>query len=130
MLGLQTALPVTLSALCGSVPTGEQGPAADARDDDGEPAMDVRDVLGLLSWRPAHVARLARHQGGDQGGPIEAGAPANLCVIDPAAKWTLDEHTIASRSRNTPWLGRVLAGQVRHTVYRGEPVVVDAEARR
>jgi dihydroorotase len=123
MAGLQTALAVVLGALCSSPMAGEPG-------EGNEPGMDVRDMLGMLSWRPAHIAGLARRQGGDQGGPIEAGAPANLCVVDPEAKWTLDEHTNASRSRNTPWWGRVLVGQVRHTVYRGEPVVVDAEALR
>jgi len=129
MLGLQTALPVTLGAL-GATPSGRNGHASGAPGDAREPVMDVRDVLALLSWLPAHIAGLARQQGGDQGGPIEAGAPANLCVFDPTAKWTLDEAAIASRSRNTPWLGRVLVGQVRHTLYRGDPVVVDGEARR
>ena len=138
MAGLQTAVAVTLAALGPPVgnrphhPPGDAGDATDPedRDDPSLPAMDVCDVVGMLSWRPAQIAGLTRRQGGDQGGPIEAGAPANLCVIDPEAKWTLDEHTNASRSRNTPWWGRVLMGQVRHTVYRGEPVVVDAEARR
>jgi dihydroorotase len=112
MLGLQTALPVVLEAF------------------DGVPAMSGRDVLSLLSWQPARIAGLARDQGGDQGGPIERGAPANICVIDLATTWEVDPARLASRSRNTPWAGRVMTGQVRHTVYRGEPVVVDAVAQR
>jgi dihydroorotase len=84
----------------------------------------------MLSWRPARIAGLARDQGGDQGGPIEPGAPANICVIDPAATWEVDPVRLASRSRNTPWAGRAMTGQVRHTLFRGEPVVVDAEAQR
>lgn len=127
MLGLQSALAVTLAALAGG-PNGASAPS-DGNDTD-VPPMEMRDVLGLLSWQPARVAGLARDQGGDQGGPIEPGAPANLCVIDPAATWTLDAAHIASRSRNSPWLGRRLVGQVRHTVFRGEAVVVDAEAQR
>jgi len=110
MLGLQTALPVVLGALGGGKCNGA--------------------VLGLLSWRPARIAGLARHQGGDQGGPIEPGAPANICVIDPTATWEVDPLRLASRSRNTPWAGRTMTGQVRHTLFRGEPVVVDAEAQR
>ena len=107
MLGLETALPVVLGAL-----------------------TTVRDVLALMSWKPARIAGMARDQGGDQGGPLQPGAPANLCVIDPAATWEVDPPRLASRSRNTPWAGRVLTGRVRHTLLYGEPVVVDAEARR
>jgi dihydroorotase len=109
MIGLETSVPVTLAAL-------------------GE--MAVGDVLALMSWKPAAIAGMARHQGGDQGGPVEPGAPANICVIDPAERWEVDPPRLASRSRNTPWAGRVLTGRVRHTIFRGEPVVVDAEATR
>jgi dihydroorotase len=42
----------------------------------------------------------------------------------------VDPFALASRSRNTPYAGRTLTGRVRHTVFRGEPVVVDAEAQR
>jgi dihydroorotase len=113
MVGLETALAVTLGALAG----------------DG-PAMALGAVLGLLSWGPARIAGLAVDQGGDQGGPLVAGAPANLCVFDPEERWEVDPARLASRSRNTPWAGRTLRGRVRHTVYGGEPVVVDGEAQR
>ncbi len=130
MLGLQTALPIALGALATRAADrgrngGSRGHAAG-----GPPAMAPRDVLGLLSWRPARIAGLAPDQGGDQGGPIEPGAAANICVIDPVATWEVDPARLASRSRNTPWAGRVMTGQVRHTVFRGEPVVVDAVAQR
>jgi dihydroorotase len=64
------------------------------------------------------------------GGPIEPGRPANLCVVDPAARWTVDPAALASRSRNTPYAGMTLTGRVRHTLLAGEPVVIDAEAQR
>jgi dihydroorotase len=111
MLGLETALAVTLGALCGA-------------------GMSVRAVLGLLSWRPARISGMAVDQGGDQGGPVDVGMPGNICVIDLAERWEVDPDRQASLSRNTPWAGRTLTGRVRHTVYRGEPVVVDAEAQR
>jgi len=132
MLGLQTALPVVLGALCGSAGNGAGGDGGGrhAAPRHGAPAMTRAAVLGLLSWRPARIAGLARDQGGDQGGPIEPGAPGNICVIDPAATWEVDPVRLASRSRNTPWAGRAMTGQVRHTLFRGEPVVVDAEAQR
>jgi dihydroorotase len=51
-------------------------------------------------------------------------------VIDPSATWTVDPGALASRSRNTPYAGRALTGRVRHTLLRGEPVVLDGEAQR
>jgi dihydroorotase len=107
MLGLETALALTLSELV------EPG------------VLSLADALALLSWRPAALAGIDDH-----GGPIAPGAPANLCVIDPAVVWTVDPARLASRAHNTPYAGRSVTGKVRHTVLRGEPVVVDGEARR
>ena len=104
MLGLETALGLAL----------------------GELHLPVEQVLALLSWRPAHIAGLSA----EHGGPIAPGRPANLVVIDPAAAWVVEPERLASRSRNTPYAGRKLTGRARHTVLRGEPVVVDCEARR
>jgi dihydroorotase len=103
MLGLETALGLALTELDLPVPR----------------------ILGLLSWQPAAIAGAADH-----GGPIAVGRPANLCVIDTSTKWVVDPATFASRSRNSPYAGRALVGRNRHTVLRGEPVVIDGEAQR
>jgi dihydroorotase len=104
MLGLETALALSL----------------------GELDLPAERVLALMSWQPAAIAGLSdRH-----GGPVSVGRAANLCVIDPAAVWTVEADRLASRSRNTPYAGRKLCGRVRHTILFGEPVVVDGEARR
>jgi len=105
MIGLETALGVILTELSSD--------------------LSLATILGLLSWQPASIAGLAAH-----GGPVAAGAVANLCVIDPATTWTVDPAQGASRSRNTPFAGKRLTGRLRHTVYRGEPVVIDAEPQR
>lgn len=104
MLGLEFALGVALAVL----------------------DLPIEEVLARMSWRPAAVAGLTA----TQGGPIEVGRPANLCVIDPSVEWTVQAGQTASRSRNIPYVGKTLRGRVRHTVYDGEPVVVDAEAQR
>jgi dihydroorotase len=91
-----------------------------------EVGLSVEQALAVLSWQPAAIARL----GDEHGGPIAEGRPAHLCVIDPQAEWTVDPADSASRSRNNPYAGRRLTGRVRHTVYAGEPVVVDGEAQR
>jgi dihydroorotase len=104
MLGLETALGLALTHL----------------------GLPIDQALGLLSWRPSAILGV----GDVHGGPIEPGRPANLCVVDPAARWTVDPAALASRSRNSPYAGMTLTGRVRHTVLAGEPVVIDAEAQR
>ncbi|MGH8980828.1 MAG: dihydroorotase, partial [Acidimicrobiales bacterium] len=102
MLGLETTLAVVLSV------------------------VELTRAIALLSWQPAAIAHLApRH-----GGPVAEGSAANLCVIDPAATWTVDPARLASRSRNTPYAGWKMTGRVRHTIVGGEAVVVDGEAQR
>jgi len=51
--------------------------------------------------------------------PVAVGAPANPCMVDPAARWTVRGTELASRSRNTPFEGRTLPGQVLATFLRG-----------
>jgi dihydroorotase len=142
MLGLQTALAVAFSVLHGAVgddwdPLGP-GPSSGSRTvggDGGGRRLSVQHLFALLSWQPAAIAALgpddprpAGHSA--HGGPVAPGSAANLCVFDPHATVTVDPRRLASRSRNTPYAGRTLHGAVRHTVLRGEPVVVDGEARR
>jgi dihydroorotase len=108
MLGVETALAVVLTALV-------------------EPGiLPLPDAIGALSWRPARVCGLdERH-----GGPVVAGRPANLCVIDPTAHWVVDARRLASRSTNSPWHDWKLHGKVRHTVLEGTPTVRDGEPTR
>jgi dihydroorotase len=108
MLGLETALGLAITELDLSLPQ----------------------ILALMSWQPAAIAGLDLGSGGGQGGPVDVGAEANLCVIDPTTTWTVDPMALASRSRNSPYGGRTLTGRARHTVFRGDPVVIDGEATR
>ena len=88
--------------------------------------LDLRQIFGLLSWRPAQLLGVTDVHGG----PIEVGRAANLCIFDPTATWTVDPDESVSRSRNNPYRGRQLTGRVRHTVFAGEPVVIDGEPQR
>ncbi len=115
MLGLQTALPLAWEVL--------------------SPLLGPERVFSLMSSTPAAIAglgvtdaRIAGHSA--HGGPLEVGATANLCVFDPSATTVVEHHRLASRSRNTPYAGRSFRGAVRHTLLRGEPVVIDAETQR
>jgi len=115
MLGLQTALPLAWQVL--------------------SPRLSPARIFALMSSQPAGIAGLrvtdARRAGHSaHGGPIELGGSANLCVFDPTASTVVDPTRLASRSRNTPYAGRTFTGAVRHTILRGEPVVIDAVAQR
>lgn len=102
MLGLETALALTLTHLV----------------DPGH--LSLSDAIALLSTRPARLLRLD-----GQGGPIAAGAPANLVVLDPGAVWRVDPMQFASKSRNTPFAGHKLKGKVLHTFFRGRQTFAD-----
>jgi dihydroorotase len=88
--------------------------------------VPIERVLALLSWNPARIAGLTA----EHGGPIAEGRPANLTVLDLDVQWTVVPEQLASRSRNTPYAGWDLTGRARHTILRGEPVVVDMEPTR
>jgi|DEB0MinimDraft_10_1074344.scaffolds.fasta_scaffold01035_13 dihydroorotase len=104
MLGLETALAVVLTEL----------------------DLDLSTVVRVMSINPARIAGLDHRHGG----PIAAGRPANLTVVDPNVSWTVQGSTLASRSSNTAFEGRVLRGGVIHTLCDGEFVVRDGEATR
>ena len=102
MLGLETALGVSLAHL----------------------EMPLADVIAALSWKPAAIAGVAdRH-----GRPIAAGEPANLTIFDPDVEWEVVPARLASKSRNTPYVGVALRGRVVHTIFNGTPVVLDGSA--
>ena len=104
MLGLETALGVSLATL----------------------DMALVDVLAALSWKPAAIAGV----GDRHGRPIEPGEPANLTIIDPDEVWEVVPARLASKSRNTPFVGMALRGRVLHTILQGTPVVRDGGALR
>ncbi|HVT65171.1 MAG TPA: dihydroorotase [Mycobacteriales bacterium] len=105
MTGLETALSVVATSM---VETG---------------LLDWAGVADRMSVRPAAIGRLSR-----QGQPLEPGAPANLVLVDPSARWTVDPTASASRSRNTPFAGRELSARVVATFLRGKATVLDGKA--
>ena len=104
MLGLETSLALSITEL----------------------GLPLQQVVGLLSWKPAAIAGVAERHGR----ALEVGAPANITVFDPNLAWTVSSSALASKSRNTPYAGRSVRGKVRHTVFGGNPVVVDGQAQR
>jgi dihydroorotase len=101
MLGLETALSIVYS-------TG---------------VLDWDSIAARMSRIPARIAGLDEH-----GHDPAPGVPANLTLVDPAATWTVDPGSLASRSRNTPYAGMRLPLRVVATFLHGTPTVLDGKA--
>ena len=104
MLGLETALGVALGVL----------------------DVDLVHLVRIMSTQPAAIAGISDRHGRD----IEVGAPANVVVFDPDVSWTVSPDSLASKSRNTPYVGMTLRGKVRHTFFNGVATVPDGDAQR
>jgi dihydroorotase len=119
MLGLETALSIVQAT--GAL-SGQPGPRSSAL----RPAQAVWDgIAERMSRTPARIAGLADH-----GRDPAPGVPANLTLVDPAARRRIDPGSLASRSRNTPYAGMDLPGRIVATFLRGEPTVLDGKATR
>jgi dihydroorotase len=55
-------------------------------------------------------------------GTLKAGAIADITVIDPAAQWTVEADKLASKSKNSPFLGWDVQGAAACTVLAGRVV--------
>ncbi|MBY0238718.1 MAG: dihydroorotase [Burkholderiaceae bacterium] len=74
------------------------------------------DALPLALSRISHdAARVA----GLDAGRLTIGSPADICIFDPNARWTVEGAALASQGKHTPFLGYELAGQVQATIVAG-----------
>lgn len=101
MIGLETALAVVATTM---VQSGK---------------MTWRDLARVMSVTPARIGKAA-----GQGVEITPGSVANLCFVSADTACQVRRETQVSRSDNTPFVGKELLGQVRHTIYRGKPTVL------
>ena len=72
-------------------------------------------LFDVMSVIPARIGGFA-----GQGRRVASGAPANLTVFDPTERWI--PQTFASKSANSPYLGREMLGRVKATISRGAVV--------
>ena len=97
VVGLETAFPVLHTEL---VLTGQ---------------LDLSALIDRLSHGPARAL-------GIEGGRLSEGAPADVVLIDPDAKWEVNPGELASKSRNTAFGGWELTGRAVATYVSGLPV--------
>ena len=95
VVGLETALGVYLTELVHG-----QG-------------MALADVISKMTQIPSDYFALGR-------GTLKEGAVADVTVIDPERTWTVKKEEFRSKSRNTPFDGRILRGRAVFTIVGGQ----------
>jgi dihydroorotase len=70
-------------------------------------------MLAMMTCNPAEVLSIDR-------GTLQPGRPADVTVIDPQVKWTIDVNESKSKSRNMPFHGWPVTGRAAATIVGGE----------
>lgn len=80
-----------------------------------EKVMSLSDAVARITSEPARIL-------GIDGGRLGVGDRADVCIFDPAERWTVDYNSLFSAGKNTPFLGWEMQGRVSHTLLAGQPV--------
>ena len=96
IIGLETSLPLSLKLV-----------------EDG--VLTLNQMVEKMSCNPSKILSLGR-------GSLKAGAVADITVIDPSATWTVEKDRLASKSKNSPWLGATMKGCAVCTIVSGKTV--------
>jgi dihydroorotase len=96
MIGLELCLPLLLDLVRDGV-------------------LPLARLVEALTAAPARIAGLEAPR-------IREGARADLVLVDPRARWTIDPARLFTKSRNTPFAGRPVQGRVAMTVCEGRIV--------
>lgn len=97
IIGLETMLSVTLQYLV-------------------EPGhLTLEQAIEKMTSAPAKILGLPT-------GTLKVGAPADVTIFDAKANWKLEKSKLASKSKNTPYDGHEMIGQVVTTIVEGKVV--------
>jgi dihydroorotase len=95
IIGLETLIPITVRGLI-------------------EPGhLTWPEVIRNLTVNPAKLLGIDK-------GTLRAGADADVTIIDPEARWTIDPALFHSKSRNTPYGGWEVRGRAHTVIVGGE----------
>lgn len=95
-IGLETLLPLTLELVHNG-------------------SISLLDALAKITSEPANLFKLP-------GGKLQRGGPADIVLFDPDKPWILREENFRSKSKNAPYDGRPVQGQVHRTIVDGRTV--------
>ncbi len=96
IIGLETSLPLSLKLVQYGVITLDQ-------------------LIETMSLNPSNILGLNR-------GTLKAGSVADITLIDPEIEWVVEADKLASKSKNSPWLGQKLKGGAAVTIVGGKLV--------
>jgi dihydroorotase len=96
IVGLETSLPLSLRLV-------------------EEKVLTLNQLVEKMAGNPARILGIGR-------GTLKAGTAADITIIDPAAQWTVTEEGLASKSKNSPWLGEKMKGGAAYTILGGKIV--------
>jgi len=96
IIGLETSLPLSLKLVQDGV-------------------LTLNQLIEKMSCNPSNILGLQR-------GSLASGRVADITVIDPLAQWTVDADKLASKSKNSPFLGWSVTGAAFATILAGKIV--------
>ncbi len=96
IIGLETSLPLSLQLVQDGV-------------------LTLNQLIEAMSCNPSKILSLNR-------GTLKAGAVADITLIDPTVEWIVDADKLASKSKNSPWLGQKMTGGAAATIVGGKLV--------
>ncbi len=77
--------------------------------------IDMRRLVMLMSLKPSELFELDK-------GTLKVGKDADVTIIDPNKKWTVDKNQFKSKGKNTPFHGMELTGKAVMTIVNGKVV--------
>jgi len=96
IVGLETSLPLSLGLVA-----------------DG--TLTLSALAEKMAVRPSAILGLDR-------GTLKPGAIADITVVDPAREWQVTTESLASKSKNSPWLDETMKGAAACTIVAGKVV--------
>ena len=96
IIGLETSLPLSLRLV-------EEG------------VLGISALVEKMSLNPAGILGIDR-------GTLKTGAVADITLIDPGLEWVVEAEKLASKSKNSPWIGQTMTGKAVYTIVGGKVV--------
>ena len=100
IIGLETSLPLSLNLVRDGV-------------------LTLNQLVDKMSCKPSNILALQR-------GTLVSGSVADITLIDPLIEWTVDPDKLASKSKNSPFLGWSVTGAAAATILAGKVVYTKA----
>lgn len=96
IIGLETSLPLSLKLV-------EEG------------VLTLNQLVEKMTFNPSKILGLNR-------GTLAIGAVADVTIIDPTLEWKVEKEKLASKSKNSPFLGWSMKGAAEVTIVGGKSV--------